>query len=219
MTWDFTYALMALPWLLKGLWITILSACLAFILACILGLVIVWAETQAIRPVRITTMAIVHFIRGTPLLVQLFFLFYVLPYTHITLPALGCGIAGFGIHYATYLSQVYRAGINSVPVLQWEAATACNFTKIQTWRYLILPQALIPSLPVMNNYFIAMLKETPLLSSITIMDMMGQANTFGDMHYRYLEPITLVGAIFLLTGLCARWLSGRLSVALKVKGY
>lgn len=204
MNWNGEYALLALPWLLRGLGITILATLLSFALAAVLGLAIVLLDSISSRVIRATTRGMVHFIRGTPLLVQLFCLYYLLPYLNLTLPALACGILGMGVHYATYLSQVYRAGIDGVPALQWEAARACNLTRWQTWRHVILPQAIRPSLPVMGNYFIALLKETPLLSSITVMEMMGEASTFGDLHYRYLEPVTLVGALFLLTGLLTR---------------
>lgn len=211
MNWDPHYALLALPWLLRGLRITIVATTLSFALAAILGLVIVFLEGVPSRGIRASTRGIVHFIRGTPLLVQLFCLYYLLPYLDLTLPALECGILGMGLHYATYLSQVYHAGIDGVPSLQWEAARACNLTRWQTWWHIVLPQAIRPSLPVMGNYFIALLKETPLLSSITVMEMMGEAGTFGDLHYRYLEPVTLVGALFLLTGLLARVLAGACS--------
>ncbi|GBQ26022.1 ectoine/hydroxyectoine ABC transporter permease subunit EhuD [Gluconacetobacter azotocaptans] len=208
MSWDSHYALLALPVLARGLWITIVATVLSFALAAVLGLLIVLAEMIPSRTVRTLVRGSEHFIRGTPLLVQLFFLYYVLPYLDVTLPALGCGIFGLGVHYAAYLSQVYRAGIAGVPPLQWEAARACNLTRTQTWVHIVLPQALKPSFPVMGNYLIALLKETPILSSITIMDMMGEANTFGDLHYRYLEPVTLVGILFLSIGLLARWVTG-----------
>lgn len=204
MNWNADYALWALPWLLRGLWITLLATVLSFALAAVLGLGIVFLDSIPFRTIRIAIRGMVHFIRGTPLLVQLFCLYYLLPYLDLVLPALACGILGMGVHYATYLSQVYQAGIDGVPALQWEAARACNLTRWQTWRHIVLPQAIRPSMPVMGNYFMALLKETPLLSSITVMDMMGEASTFGDLHYRYLEPVTLVGALFLLTGLLTR---------------
>ncbi|NHO33993.1 ectoine/hydroxyectoine ABC transporter permease subunit EhuD [Acetobacter fallax] len=204
MTWDNHFIILILPRLMKGLQITLIATLCSFALAASLGLVIAILEKTTRGIVHFCVSGIAHFIRGTPLLVQLFFLYYLLPYANITLPALACGIAGLGIHYATYLSNVYRSGIEAIPALQWEACTSCNLTRFQTWRYIILPQAIRPVIPVIGNYFIALIKETPLLSSISVMDMMGEASIFGDMHYRYLEPITMVGVLFLVIGLLAR---------------
>ncbi|GBR50395.1 ectoine/hydroxyectoine ABC transporter permease subunit EhuD [Acetobacter pomorum] len=204
MTWDNHFVVMVFPYLMQGLLVTILATLFSFALAVCLGLVIAILEKVTRGPIYFLVTGCAHFIRGTPLLVQLFFLYYLLPYLNITLPAFACGIVGFGVHYATYLSNVYKSGIDALPVLQWEASQSCNFSSFQTWRYIILPQAIRPVVPVMGNYFIALIKETPLLSSISVMDMMGEANLFGDMHYRYLEPITMVGVLFLTLGLVAR---------------
>ncbi|MDA4635977.1 ABC transporter permease subunit, partial [Escherichia coli] len=96
------------------------------------------------------------FIRGTPLLVQLYFIFYVLPDAGITLSPLVAGVIGLGLHYGTYTAEVYRGGIDNVARGQWEAARACNLSAFQTWTRIILPQALPPMIPALANYFIAM---------------------------------------------------------------
>ncbi len=154
-----------------------------------------------------------EFIRGTPLLVQLYVIFYVLPDIGILLPPLVAGVIGLGLHYGTYTAEVYRAGIENVPRGQWEAAKACNLTEQQTWTRIILPQALPPMIPALANYFIAMFKETPLLSAITVLELMNQAKSVANSSYRYIEPITLVGAFFLVISLISvvalRWLEHR----------
>src|SRR5690606_25866702 len=112
---------------------------------------------------RLTAKGFNGFIRNTPLLVQVFFIYYSLPMmTGISLPAFYAGILGLGLHYSTYLSEVYRSGIEAVPRGQWEAATALNYTKLDTWRSVILPQAIPPIIPVLGNYLIVMFKETPI---------------------------------------------------------
>lgn len=140
----------------------------------------------------------VEFIRSTPLLVQLFFIFYVLPEIGISLSPFVAGVAGLGLHYSTYLAEVYRSGIKAVPKGQWEASTALNFSKLQVWTRVILPQAIPPVVPMLGNYFIVMFKETPLLSAITLVEMMQTAKMIGSSSFRYLEAFTIVGILFLL---------------------
>jgi len=137
----------------------------------------------------------------------------VLPDIGILLPPLVAGVIGLGLHYGTYTAEVYRAGIDNVPRVQWEAAKACNLSARQTWTHIIIPQAIPPMIPALANYFIAMFKETPLLSAITVLELMNQAKSVANTYYRYIEPITLVGAFFLAISLCSvvllRWLERR----------
>lgn len=142
-----------------------------------------------------------EFMRGTPLLAQLYFLFYVLPDFGVLLPPLVAGLIGLGLHYSTYIAEVYRAGIDNTPRGQWEGAKACNLTNCQTWRHVILPQAIPPIIPALANYFVAMFKETPILSAITVVEIMSQARGIAAYNYRYLEPMTLVGVFFLIVSL------------------
>jgi len=105
---------------------------------------------------------------------------------------------GIALHYACYTAEVYRAGLESVPRGQWEAVTALNFSPWRAYRQVILPQAIRPVLPALGNYLIAMFKDTPVLSAITVVEIMQQAKNIGSDSFRYLEPITLVGVFFLL---------------------
>ena len=146
---------------------------------------------------RARSASFVEFMRGTPLLVQLYFLFYILPDLGILLAPLVAGVIGLGLHYGTYTAEVYRAGIDNVPRGQWEAAKAVNLTMRQTWMHIIIPQAMPPMIPALANYFIAMFKETPLLSAITVLELMNQASSVANSNYRYVEPMTLVGVFFL----------------------
>ena len=209
--WDFTWSIM--PQLLAGFRITLIATALGAVVAAILGLVFAILRRSRNRLVSRTTGLVVEFIRGTPLLVQLYFIFYVLPDLGIRLPALTAGVIGMGLHYATYASEVYRGGIEAVSRGQWEAARATNLTVRQTWVHVILPQAVPPMIPAMANYLLAMFKETPLLSAITVLELMNQAKSVANSSYRYVEPMTMVGVMFLVISVISvialRWLERR----------
>ncbi|WP_309084635.1 ectoine/hydroxyectoine ABC transporter permease subunit EhuD [Chelativorans sp.] len=213
MEWDWEFVWEIMPMLLAGVRITILATILGSALAAVVGLVIVIARRSANRAVSRTVGFLAEFIRGTPLLVQLYFIFYVLPDIGILLPPLLAGVIGLGLHYGTYTAEVYRAGIENLPRGQWEAAKACNLTPVQTWIHVVMPQAIPPMIPALANYFIAMFKETPLLSAITVLELMNQAKSVANSSYRYIEPITLVGVFFLVISLISviglRWLEKR----------
>ncbi|MBX5180481.1 ectoine/hydroxyectoine ABC transporter permease subunit EhuD [Rhizobium lentis] len=197
MEWDWEFAQEILPKLIEGVKITVYASILASIVALLLGLALAVAMRSAYPIVASAVRACIEFIRGTPLLVQLYFTFYVLPYVGIYLSPLMAGVLTLGIHYSSYTSEVYRAGIDNVDRGLWEAATALNLTRTQTWRYVIIPQAVPPMVPVLGNYIVAMFKETPLLSMITVIELMGQARIIANINYRYFEPMTLVGVFFL----------------------
>jgi polar amino acid transport system permease protein len=213
MEWDWNFVWEIMPTLLEGLKITILASVLGAIVAAFVGLGFAILRRSPVPVISKTTGFVVEFIRGTPLLVQLYFIFYVLPDIGIRLPALVAGVIGLGIHYGTYAAEVYRSGIENVPRGQWEAAKAANLTTRQTWIHVILPQAIPPMIPALANYLIAMFKETPLLSAITVLELMNQAKSVANSSYRYIEPMTLVGIFFLIMSLISvvllRWLEGR----------
>ena len=142
-------------------------------------------------------------IRSTPLLLQVFFVFYVGPQFGILLSPWTSGLIAIGLHYGAYLSEVYRGGIESVPKGQWEAATAINMSVVNTYRRIIIPQALPPAIAGMGNYLVGIFKDTPMLSVIGVAELMHTANAVGAQSYRYLEPYTMVGVIFLAISLPA----------------
>ncbi|GGE03098.1 ectoine/hydroxyectoine ABC transporter permease subunit EhuD [Aureimonas endophytica] len=203
MEWDWDFVWQILPQLLDGARITVLATLLGFAFAAVFGLALAVLRRSRNRLLSWSTASFAEFVRGTPLLVQLYFLFYILPDLGITLSPLTAGVIGLGIHYGTYTAEVYRAGIDNVPRGQWEAARACNLTAVQAWRHIVLPQAIKPMVPALANYFIAMFKETPLLSAITVLELMNQARSIANYNYRYIEPITMVGAFFLLISLAS----------------
>lgn len=197
MDWDWGFVFQILPTLGKGVLVTIQATLLGSAVAMVLGLLMAILRRSRNRAVSSTVAGLLEFIRGTPLLVQLYFLFYILPDLGLVLSPLVAGVLGLGLHYATYTAEVYRGGIDNVPRGQWEAAKAINLSTRQTWINVILPQAVPPMIPALANYFVAMFKETPLLSAITVLELMNQARSVANFNYRYLEPMTLVGVFFL----------------------
>lgn len=214
MVWDWDYAWQVLPTIVvDGLRITLIATVFGSVLAYALGLVLALLRRVRHRMVSTTVWAFIEFIRSTPLLVQIFFFFFVLPGIGVKFDPLTTGIIAIGLHYSTYTAEVYRAGIEAVPVGQWEAATALSLPTRRTWTAVILPQAIPRVLPALGNYTISMLKETPLLLTIGVLDVVGVANQAGSQAFRYVEPMTIAGVLFLVlsysASLLVRWLERR----------
>lgn len=197
MNWDWDAVADFMPHFWDGLLLTLQALAWGTLLAFSLGLV--WAiALRGPRWVAWPVVGITEFIRNTPLLIQLFFIFFVVPEWGPTLSVLVAGSIGLGLHYSTYTMEVYRAGIDGVPVGQWEAARALSLSTPRTWRAVVLPQAFRRSVPALGNYVIAMLKETPLISTIGLMEMLGAARAFGVETFNFMEPITVVGVAFIV---------------------
>ncbi|CAB3700107.1 MULTISPECIES: ectoine/hydroxyectoine ABC transporter permease subunit EhuD [Achromobacter] len=202
---DWSFALEILPTLGSALVITIQATVLGMLVAVTLGLVLAMLRRSKLRIVSLPTAFFIEFVRSTPLLVQMYFLFYVLPLTGAQMSPLMTGIVALGLHYATYCAEVYRAGIEAVPRGQWEAATALNMSRWRTTVGVVLPQAIPPVVPALGNYLVAMFKDTPLLSAITVVELLQQSKMIGSATFRYTEPLTLVGLLFLALSLVAAW--------------
>ncbi|MCZ7582911.1 MAG: ectoine/hydroxyectoine ABC transporter permease subunit EhuD [Deltaproteobacteria bacterium] len=197
--WDFFWSI--LPAILNGFVVTVHATLLSFAVALVIGLVFALARRSPRAALSRPARAVTDFVRGTPLLVQLYFLYYVLPLAGLKFPALTIGIFGLGLHYATYIAEIYRAGIDAVPRGQWEAAAALDLRPWYLWTRVILPQAIPPIIPALGNRLIALFKETPLLAAITVAEMLLVAREIGDEHFSYLEPYTAVGLFFLIASL------------------
>jgi polar amino acid transport system permease protein len=197
MTFDAQFVVRILPLLLRGLVVTIEATLAGFVFALLGGLVLALGYRAKSRSVQTISRSFVEFIRNTPLLVQLYFLFYGLPLLGISFSAMITGVVGLGIYYSAYIAEVYRGGIDAVPHGQWEAAHVLGFSRGQTWRRIILPQAIPHVIPVLGNYLIGMFKETPLLAMITIPELLSAARQVTGMTYRYAETYTMIALIFL----------------------
>lgn len=195
---DWAFALRVLPLLGRAAVVTVEATLIGFLLALVLGLGFALARRARRRIIAWPVAGFIEFVRSTPLLVQLYFLYFVLPEYGIALSAFLTGMLALGAHYACYTAEVYRAGLESVVKGQWDAAVALNLTPWQTYRYIVLPQALPPVIAPLGNYLIAMFKETPLLSAITVMELLMTAKIIGSESFRYLEPVTIIGILFLI---------------------
>ncbi|WP_175410829.1 ectoine/hydroxyectoine ABC transporter permease subunit EhuD [Streptomyces sp. TRM64462] len=198
MTWDWSAVWDFMPRFADGLLVTLQVLVLGSLISFSLGLVWALAFRAPSRWVRWPVNAVTEFIRSTPLLVQLFFLFFVLPEWGVQFSALTTGTLAIGLHYSTYTAQVYRAGIDAVPAGQWEAATALSLPAHRTWFAVILPQAVRRITPALGNYVIAMLKDTPLLAAISVLEMLQQSRLESAATFQYTEPLTVVGVAFVL---------------------
>ena len=174
--------------------ITILSAALAFVLALVAGL----ARLSRLWVVRALASAYIEFFRGTSLLVQLFWLFYVLPHFGLTLPPLSVGVLGLALNAGAYGAEIVRAAIQAVAKGQYEAATALNMTRYQTMRWVILPQALVAMIPPFGNLFIELLKGTALVSLITITELAFRGAQLNVATLRTMEIFSIVLVIYFL---------------------
>lgn len=193
--WDWGEARAMLPDLLRGLRVTVEVTVLAFLLSLLLGLIV-----AVIRHARIPGLAqlftgYVLFVRGTPLLVQAYFAYFVLPDYGFTFSPFVTGVLVLGVNYSAYTAEVYRGGIEGVPAGQWEACTALSLPSRPTWLRIVLPQMVRTIIPVLGNYLIQMFKDSAILSAITVMEMVSEANRHLE---RPLEAFTLVGLLFLL---------------------
>jgi polar amino acid transport system permease protein len=201
--WSWRALLEVLPDLLRGATFTVAFTLVAFPLALAVGLLLALGEASRRWALRLSAHWFVEFVRSTPLLVQIYLLYFSLPQTGIILPAPVVGIVALALHYACYISRVYLAGLQSVPAGQREACVSLGLPRWITMRKIILPQALLPIYPALANYFITLFKETPLLSAIGIVELMQAAKIAGAETFRYTEPFTAAALIFLLLSLVA----------------
>ena len=194
--WDWSFAWSIVPALLMGAKITVIATMLGSLLAFALGLI--WTLLRLMR-IKLVTPAVelfVSFVRGTPLLVQLYFVFYVFPKWGLSMPALVTGIVGLGIYYSATASEIYRAGIEELAAGQWEAALVLGLPLRRVWLGIVLPQAVKTVLPVLGNQVVAMFKETSLLSTITVIELLAEATSIGSIEFRYVEPLTMAGFFY-----------------------
>lgn len=201
--WEWDYAWGTLPTLLRGLMVTVEATILAAALALFLGAV--WAVVGFVRVPLVSTGVwwLVEFFRGTPLLVQLYFFFYVFPEFGIVFSPFVTGVIGLGLYSSAYTSEVYRAGIMNVDQGQLDAAQALRIPSLRRWTDIVLPQAIRSVTPALGNYVIVMFKYTPILALITVNELMRRALNVGSLSFRYIEPMTMVGVLFLLISIPA----------------
>ncbi len=190
-----------LPLLGRGALVTLELSLLAMLLAMCLGLVLALARLYAPPPVRWASSVYLESVRGTPLLIQLFLIFYGLPHVGIRLSPILAAVLGLGLNYSAYEAENYRAGIQSIPRTQMEAALALGMSRIQALRHVIVPQAMRLVIPPVTNDFIALLKDSSLVSVITMVELTKAYSQLASIHYDYLGIGLLAAAMYFLIGL------------------
>jgi His/Glu/Gln/Arg/opine family amino acid ABC transporter permease subunit len=205
-----------LPLFLWGAVRTLQISLLSMLLAVSAGLLIAMTYLYLPKPFQVLSRLYVEFIRGTPLLIQLFFIFYALPNIGIKLSPMVAAVLGLGLNYAAYESENYRAGILAIPKGQMEAARALGMTHWQALRYIILPQSFRLVLPPVTNDFISLLKDSSLVSVITMVELTKVYTQVSAATFDYFGTGLIVAAIYLLLGLpfvrLARWAERKLDV-------
>jgi polar amino acid transport system substrate-binding protein len=189
-------------------------------LAVAFGLVLALMNLYGPRPVAWTARAYVEVFRGTPLLIQLYLIFYGLPNVGIRLDPLVAAIVGLGLNYAAYEAENYRAGIQAIPRGQMEAALSLGMTRAQALRHVIVPQAMRLVIPPVTNDFIALFKDSSIVSVITMVELTKVYGQLASTYYDYIGVGILTAIIYFLLGLpfvrLARWAEARLAVDQRV---
>lgn len=203
MIWSNEYAIEIFPRLLEGLWGTVKATMLGMVLALLLGLIVAVIRYLKIPVISSLFTFYVLFVRGTPLLVQAYAAFYILPSYGITLSAFVTGVIVLGVNYSAYTAEVYRSGIEGLPTGQWEAATALSLPRSRTWSKIVLPQAVKSIIPVLGNYWIQLFKDSAILAAITYPELLLAAKSIGSSDFRYLEPFTIAGLMYLVVSYTA----------------
>jgi polar amino acid transport system permease protein len=216
---DFSWADVAtfLPTLLQGAKYSVLLTVVIMVISTACGLLVALGRLSGRRWLSIPLKAYVEFVRSTPALVHLYYIYFVFPSFHITLGAITAGIIGLSIGYTAFLSEVFRAAIASIPRAQTEAASSLGMSYLQTMTKVILPQAGRLALPPTVNYLLSLMKDTSLLSLVTIQELMFSALLLGSTTFKYFTILTEVAVIYFILGypltVLSSWLENRLSAA------
>lgn len=187
------------PDLWAGLQLTVLLTIGGMALALVIGLLLALARLDPRRPLLSVPASIfVELIRGSPLLLQLFYIFYVFPFFGLRLDRIEAAILGLGINYGAYLSEVFRSGIEAVDHGQWEAARSLGMRPVVYMPHVILPQAVRIIIPPIGNYFISMFKDTALVSTISIGDLLFRGQLLAAENFKYLEIYSFIFVLYVL---------------------
>lgn len=193
------------PELLEGLRLTVGMTFGGMAIALVLGLILALGRISQNVWLRAPVVAFVELIRGSPLLLQLFYLYYVLPTFGLKLTPIEAGLLGLGINYGAYLSEVFRGGIAAVNQGQREAAESLGMSNAQTMRFIILPQAWRIVIPPTGNYFVSLFKDTALVSTISIAELMFQGQLIASDTFHYMRVYSVVFVIYVAISVPASW--------------
>lgn len=195
--WHFDVVWENFPIMLSGIWLTVLLSILSMLLGAILGMVVALARLSPWAGLRGIAYCYTELFRTTPLLVQIVWVFYVLPLvTGLTLTPFYSGLVAFGLNIAAFMAEIYRAGITSVGRGQSEASLALGMTGAQVMRRILIPQAITRMIPPIGTMWISLFKDTSLVSAIGVTELMYQARFLAVDTYRPVEIFTVCAVIY-----------------------
>lgn len=182
--------------LLGGLLITVELTLVVIVLSLMFALFVALAGMSRVTPLRWLVKSYLEVIRGTPLFLQLIYVYYVLPSIGIRLAPFSAGVLALTLNYSAYISEVYRGGIQAIPRGQHDAAAALGMTQALAMRRIILPQAIRIIIPTLGNYFIGLFKDTALASAISIQELLYTAQVKAALSFQYFTLYTVVGVLY-----------------------
>jgi polar amino acid transport system permease protein len=206
-----------LPALLVGARTTVLLTFLVMFLGLPAGLLVALARLSRFAPLRVLARGYVEIIRGTPVLLQLVYVYFALPHVGIKFDPFTAGTIALSVNYAAYLSEVFRAGIQAIDRGQVEAALSLGMSRALLMRRIVLPQAIRIVLPPIGNYFISLFKDTSLVAIITLQDLMFTGQILAASTFKDFEIYTLIAIIYLAicfpSSIAVSWLERKLRMA------
>jgi aspartate/glutamate/glutamine transport system permease protein len=196
--------------LAQGLLVTLEVSVSALVLALALGLIVATLRVAPSQPLRAIAAAYVEFLRNIPLLVQLFFLFFALPSVGIRLPAFVCGVLALGVYTSAFVAEAIRSGISAVPKGQLEAGLSSGMRYVTVMRTIVLPQAVAKTIPPLGNTALNLIKNSSLVSTVSVLDILGTANLIGARTFQYVPMFVGAAICYLILTLPAAFAVNRL---------
>lgn len=198
MTFDWHYFISSLRPLLEGSIVTLEVSAIALGLGLLVGLSLYFARQSRARVIRHIASAYISLVRGTPLLVQIFFIYFVLPIVGVDMLPLQAGIVALSLNSGAFVTEIIRGGVSAIPTGQVDAARAVGMPSILLWRRIMLPQVFVLILPPLTNELVNLLKASPLLSVITVVELTRKAEDIINVTYRPVEVLILAAALYFI---------------------
>jgi polar amino acid transport system permease protein len=217
MGFDFSLVLPRMDMFLAGALVTIEASLMSVFFGAILGTIVGILRVTPVKPIKTIAACYIYIIRGTPALIQLFFIYFGLPALGVNLSAMASGVIGLSLNSAGYVGEIVRGGIEAVQSGQWEAAKVLGMSYGKTMRFIILPQALRSMMPAFGNEFVTLIKESSLLSTLAITELTQVGQQVRSVTYASFETFIIVGAMYLvmtsLTSMALRYVEKKWNVA------
>ncbi|MDR1508164.1 MAG: amino acid ABC transporter permease, partial [Synergistaceae bacterium] len=194
MGFDFSLVLPRIDMFLKGALVTIEASVLSIILGALFGTMVGILRVAPVKQIRMTAALYIYVIRGTPSLIQLFFIYFGLPSVGINLSAMASGVIGLSLNSAGYVGEIVRGGIEAISSGQWEAGKVLGMSYGKTMRFIVLPQAMRNMMPAFGNEFVTLIKESSLLSALAITELTQVGQQVRSATYASFETFIIVGA-------------------------